>query len=166
MGQYRKPKPHHAGFSAEDNDELLGLLNDPIFAGTPPKKKAPSGKEELVCLNCGLTRLEVEANFCDGCGERFAQSKPGRQEEEEEDNLDDVISLDDSEKAFLEANGTSEAEIVEVKKELVRVSTFHGGPPADKKRGPGREPPPPPAAGANASFLNTSLATGRRSSRR
>jgi hypothetical protein len=169
VGQYRKPVlPANlkagASFSIDDNDELLGLLNDPIFAGTPPKAaaKAAPGKKavSLVCLNCGLSRLDVEANFCDGCGQQFSETNVNAYNDDE--LLDDVISLDDSEKAFLEANGTSEAEVVEVKKELVRVSTFQQGPPsaaATKKNGPSRDPPAPPV-------LNTSLVKAdRRSSR-
>jgi hypothetical protein len=143
VGQYRKPvlplNLKNAAAARDDNDELLGLLNDPIFSGSPREK---SKKPNPVCLNCGLMRLEVEANFCDGCGERFTESTVHVYADE--DNLDDVVSLDDSEKAFLAANGTSEAELSEVKKELVRVSTFQGPAASSKQHSPRRVPPVPP----------------------
>ncbi len=158
VGQYRKPALDKGlRRDADSNDDILDLLNDPIFSGerSPRKQEAPNGsKANTVCMNCGLVRLEVEANFCDGCGMRFTAATVNAYDDD--DNMDDVVSLDDSEKAFLAANGTSEAELVEVKRELVRVSTM---PLSDsyvgKEKTKKRVPPGPPLA----------VAENRRSSR-
>ena len=129
VGGYRKPtfdtnlirstpSTSALGESEEENyddDDVLGaLINDPIF-------DMASKKSSDVCLNCGLARLEEEANFCDGCGLRFDDPSLRAPESEEDDE-----SLDDSEKEFLAETGTSENEVQALKAELIRVSQAPG----------------------------------------